>query len=260
MAESTLSIAYADLLVAVAVFLGYSPTAEDWTDAQTAQLDRIVQSGYRLFLFPAGMEGIEAGYEWSFLKPWTTLEMTADDEDQDLPDDFGGLIDGFHFAAGTGYAPVRAPVSVGDVLDERRRISTTGWPRIAAIRAKSSDGSDGQRAEVMWWPTPDSAYVVSYRYAAYTGKLTSVIKYPLGGMEHSETLTESCLAAAERSIEDVSGLHREAFRGLLSSSITRDKRRGAMFFGNVGNRVELGQSGEGLGFDYSLTVSDVVVQ
>jgi len=73
MTESTLSITYDQLAVTIAVFLGYSPTDTDWTDAQVAELDRYIQAGIRQFYYPPAGEGVPIGYEWSFLKPTTTV-------------------------------------------------------------------------------------------------------------------------------------------------------------------------------------------
>lgn len=74
MTESTLSITYDLLAIEVAVFLGYSVTPADWTDAETAEIDRYIQAGIRQFYYPPAAEGIPEGHEWSFLKPTTTID------------------------------------------------------------------------------------------------------------------------------------------------------------------------------------------
>lgn len=77
MAESTLSITYDELAVIVAVFLGYSPTKTDWSALEVAELDRYIQAGIRQFYYPPAVDGVPEGYEWSFLKPTTTIEVNA---------------------------------------------------------------------------------------------------------------------------------------------------------------------------------------
>ena len=49
MAESTLSISYADLMIEVGVFLGYKSDTSDWSTDQLAEVDRYIQAGVRQF-------------------------------------------------------------------------------------------------------------------------------------------------------------------------------------------------------------------
>lgn len=77
MAESTLSIEYDDIQIEVGRFLGYKVDPTTWSADQVAEVDRFIQAGYRQFLYPSAIEGIEAGYPWSFLKPTTTITTIA---------------------------------------------------------------------------------------------------------------------------------------------------------------------------------------
>ena len=79
-------------------FLGYGRTSTDWTTAETAEINRYVQGGVRQFYYPPAIEGVPANYEWTFLSPTTTLTTTADDEDQDMPDDFGRMLGNLYLA------------------------------------------------------------------------------------------------------------------------------------------------------------------
>jgi len=76
MAESTLSMHYNDLLDAMSFFVHGQADADSLSAADKANLVTCLKSGYRQFLYPPGMEGVEAGYEWSFLRPLTTLTTT----------------------------------------------------------------------------------------------------------------------------------------------------------------------------------------
>jgi hypothetical protein len=93
-----------------------------------------------------------------------------------------------------------------------------------AIRPISSDGSNGQRFQLMLWPTPDAAYTVSYRYHALPAKLTASYPYPLGGEAHAETILASCLAVAEARQENNAGIHAANFMQRLQASIAYDKQ------------------------------------
>jgi len=262
MSESSLSLAYDDLMNSVSYFLYGKSDHIKLNSSQSGVVNDVVQSGYRQFLYPPVAAGIPLGYEWSFLRPVTTISTVASDADQDLPDDFGRLIDGFVFASGSQYIPILSDVGEGRIRRRRAQDNQTGRPTLAAIRIKSGTGSVGQRKEVMWWPTPDAVYTVSYRYEAFTSMLDSEIyKYPLGAMKHGETLKASCLAVAETKGNDERGIHWEKFIGLLASSIARDRREGQKFFGNVGCRGTYDSLRSDVSdYPYTLTVSDVIIQ
>ena len=97
MAESTLSLSYNDIELEVGTFLGYDPTVGNWTAAQAAEVARYINAGVRQFYYPPAINGLEAGYGWSFLKPTTTISTAASDAAQDLPDLFGRMLGEFHF-------------------------------------------------------------------------------------------------------------------------------------------------------------------
>jgi len=233
MSESSLTIGYPELLQEVGEFLGFDRDTSQWSAEQTAQVDRYVQSGYRQFLYPPAFDGIEAGYEWSFLKPAGSVATVADAGEVDLPYDFDQLIGDLTYDPGYHCASVMQ-VSQGRILAWRQNSSATGRPCYAAVRYKESDGSAGQRQELMLYPTPDAAYTLNFRYNAFTGKLSTALPYPLGGMRYAEVLIESCLAVAEQRADDERGLHWESFLRLLADATARDKKNSARYFGQMG--------------------------
>lgn len=230
MAESTLSITLTELLAEVAAYLGYGVDSTAWTNAQKAELDRYVQAGVRQFYYPPEVAGVEPGYEWSFLNPTTTLTTTANDAAQDLPDDVGRVTSNFFFAASV-YRPSVIQVSEGQMLAMLSRSTDTAAPLFACVRSKAQVAGAGQRLDVAWWPIPDAAYTLTYRYEAYSGKLTEANPYPLGGMRHAELLVESCLAIAEQRANDARGQHYAAFEALLRAGVAMDRQQGARHFG-----------------------------
>jgi len=255
MADSTLSLSFTDFKGQVGEFLNYGYSSTNWTTNQEAQIERLVQAGYRQFLYPPATEGVQPGYEWSFLKPVTTITTVSDDEDQDLPDDFGRLIQGFTFAANAQVPTIIADVGEAKIRELRQRFDEGGRPRVAAVRIKAGTGYAGQKREVMWYPDPDDAYVLSYRYDAFVDKLTLALPYPLGGMIHGQLCLLSCLAAAEALREDTRGVHWDNFVRNLIASVQRDKREGTKFFGQVGCKGEYdGASDARSAHSYSLSV------
>jgi len=235
MSESTLSITYADLQEEVGSFLHYGADVSNWSAEEFKQVDRLIQSGIRQFYYPPATEGVELGYRWSFLTPTSTLVTVADDYDYDLPDDYGSMNGQLQFETDTTYIRGIVQVSVGKLLELRQDEDDTNEPRYFATRSKNSDGSSGQRHEILFWPTPDAAYTLTYRYDAYAGKLIpDTFPYPLGGMKFAECITESCLAVAEKRGNDEDGFHGQEFQRLLAAAVSLDRRNGAQRFGQMG--------------------------
>lgn len=237
MAESTLSIGVSDLRAKVGFFLGYGLTAGNWSAAQLAEINEIVKSGVRRVYYPPAVTPEIAGYEWSFLQPSTTLAISDDDYDYDLPDDFGRLIGQFHYAS-EEYQKSIPEVPLGTLLELRANSFVSGAPEFCATRYKSSDGSGGQRQEVLFFPTPNESWTLHYRYEAFQGELTDSYPYPLGGMYLSELYIESCLAVAEQRPNDAPGHHTAMFEKLLVDAIARDRKHGPQYFGQMGDADE----------------------
>jgi len=232
LSESSLSINYGDLMAEVGRFLGYPATL---TDSQSAEVDSYVQSGVRQFYYPPVVEGVEPGYAWSFLAPTDSLTTTKDQPEQDLPDDLGRILGNIYFDPSVHRQPAMM-VSQGRILQLQQQGQIPGVPKCFAVRHKASDGEDGQRLEIVWWPTPSDVFDVKYRYEAYTGKLSEAKPYPLGGMRNAELIIESCLAVAEQRANDESGVHWGRFAALLAAGIAQDRRMSAGHYGQMGEQ------------------------
>jgi hypothetical protein len=74
MAESSLSISWVELKQEVGWFLNYGRSS--WSADQTTEIENIVQSGVRRVYYPT-VPGQTVGYEWSWLRPTTTLSIYA---------------------------------------------------------------------------------------------------------------------------------------------------------------------------------------
>ena len=103
------------------------------------------------------------------------------------------------------------------------RSTDTGMPRYAAIRPKAITTNTATAYEILFYPTPDDAYVLYYRYRVNMTVLSSTNTYPAGLQPYAETLLESCLAAAERMRDNKEGLHSQRFRELLASAVSADR-------------------------------------
>ncbi len=212
--EPSLSLRFSDLMNAVSRFLSLGTDYLSLAAAELAVVDDHVQSGVRRFY---------SEHDWSFLEPSTTLTTVSGTGDYDAPDDFGGTIYGdMTFAADSGRYHAIVLIGEGQIVKSRQDSTSTSRPRFCAVRYKSSDGTSGQRHQIMLEPIPDAVYVLTYVYPALKNKITSSKPYPLGGMAHSETIKEACLASAESGTDDEIGLHESLYRAALSRSITRE--------------------------------------
>jgi hypothetical protein len=234
MAESSLSVGFAELVGETGRFLGYGYKSYlSYTATQQAELNRIVQAGVRQVYYPPALNAGIVGYEWSWLRPTATLAIVAADGDYDLPDSFDHIVGSLNYAEDTYLAPI-AVIGVNKILAMRAEKSMSGDPKYAATRYKTSTGTTGQRQEILFYPEPDTARTLSYEYEAYSGALSSAYPYPLGGMSLAELYIESCLAVAESRIEESPGTHTALFNALLVDRIMRDKKKSAKLFGRLG--------------------------
>ena len=233
--ESSLSVGLPELRQEVGFYKGLGRgVVRAWTAAEETDIDRKVQSGVRRVYYPPAISPELSGYEWSWLRPTKDLSIISGDANYDLPDDFGRLVGGLEYPADQ-YRDSIAVISVSKLLAWRAINDLSGWPRYAATRYKASDGSGGQRQEILFFPKPDQAWTLSYEYEAYNGALTEAYPYPLGGMQLAELYIESCLAVCEAD-NDEAGLHTQTFQALLVDAVKRDKKRGAKTFGCMGHK------------------------
>lgn len=236
MAESTLSVGFSQLVGEVGRFLGMGYKAyASYAASQQSIINQIVQSGVRRVYFPPAVNADIVGYEWSWLKPSTTLPLVVADYDYDLPDDFGRLTNTLNYSADSYLSPISI-ISVNKLLAMKAASDLSGNPTHAAVRFKASTGTTGQRQEILFYPKPSAVYTLSYEYEAYSGALSDAYPYPLGGMQLSELYIESCLAVAESRMKDEIGIHNQQFTALLVDAIKRDRKNGAHYFGQMGNK------------------------
>ena len=235
MAESSLTLGWSELKQSVGVFLDFGSSG--WTTPQTTKIESIVNSGIRRVYYPPASQN-HSGYEWTWLRPWSTLAATDGDYAYDLPDDFGRMIGEFHYAADQHRRAIKQ-VPVATVIKNRTHRNETGYARIFATRYKSSDGSGGQRQEALFYPTFDADKTLQYQYEAYASVLSDSYPYPLGGMQMSELYKQSCLAVAETEVMDDIGIHNGLFETMIVDAIARDRKRTGSY-GNMGNRERYG--------------------
>lgn len=236
---------------------------------QTSTLARatyVSDDGSELVLY--GVSGIaDASNTWypsddgdDTTNAWTPTEI-ADTSKFDLPDNFGRLVGSLHFPANE-YRQSVTIVPIGKILEMRASNAFSSTPRFAATRYKTTDGSSGQRQEILFFPQPDQTWEMLYEYEAYNGALTEANPYPLGGMQLAELYIESCLAVAESRLEDVVGIHAAQYQALLADAIARDRKRSARSYGQMGHVEDVHDHRRRYGAAYSqypITINGVIV-
>lgn len=77
MAESTLSLNYAEMRIAIAHYLGLTLTSTDWSADEIVLINMILKRGLRQFYKPPKIRTDQEPHRWSFLSPTTTLTTIA---------------------------------------------------------------------------------------------------------------------------------------------------------------------------------------
>jgi hypothetical protein len=239
MPESGLSVTFFSLRETIGHYLGYGRGYDgNWTTEELQDIDEAIKSGLRRFYYPPD-------YEWKFLKPVTSIDLVADQGDYDLPDDFA-FMDCNYMTYPSNTSLDQYVEITGEQRVRRLRRDTTNAssrPYYAAVRPKKIDPTaatnEGQRFELIFYPIPDSAYTLEYRYEVipYSLSAADARVYPYGGAPHAETIQQACLAAAEALYNDGATQHQEQFKQMLRSSIKRDMQLGPRNLGPVTNPV-----------------------
>lgn len=234
MTEPTISETYTTIRVEIGDLVGLGVDSTTWSPGESSRVDRCIRAGYKNWLFYATLPD-GAAYEWSFLRPSNTLSLTSADFDYDLPDNFTeDVVQVMLTSGGTTPRPL-VKIEPDDLIQLRiREAASNGTPTWFSIRPKTpttSSGdtanltsSAGQRWEMLFYPTPNGSFTVTYHYAITPNMLTSTNVYPLGGAQHSGTVLAACLAAAE----DIFGMEPKRweaeYQKRLVASIVADRR------------------------------------
>lgn len=226
--------------------LGVGQTPSSWTHIQDKRVDRVIQSGYRQFLYPPIVRRLKnQQHSWTFIKPTTSLAISLD-ADGDMvrifaPANFASIEGDLTFSDDTNGYNIVSIISEKDYRRLMQNNSTSGRPLHIAIRADVTDsltytetGVPTQIATTRWeflaYPKPDGAYTLEYQYNMNPFPLvadnleTGQSVVPFGSPIHAETILSSCLAEAELEMSGARGPRWEVFMSKLESSISQDLR------------------------------------
>jgi hypothetical protein len=219
----SLALNYDRLRREIGRHLGWGRDADSWEPDEQSDCDDIIASGLARFYYPKPAEG-QSQHLWTFLRRVADVSLSADVRSYDLPADFGGSATDMTFADGTKKQPA-TQVSEEHIRAVYSRSVATGTPKYFAVRVRSEVGTPGTAYELLVSPIPDTTYSVQVRYAITPQTLSSSNPHPLGGPQHSQTIIEACLAAAEETLGDTEGIHANRFAALLAISISLDQQQ-----------------------------------
>ena len=226
MAESTLSVTYADLQREVIYFIGWGTSVSGLTSDQLAMVNGCVNEGLRQFYAPPRLPGQAKAHRWSFLRPVKKIKTVANIGNYDLPDMFAAMDGPLTYTSHHGW---RAPIKiVGESqIRSMQNIFRYGQPAFAAIRPKENlgTGTTGQRFELILYPTPNAEHELEFRCRINPEAMSTfnpANTYPPGGSVHGSTIVASCLAATEEKNNGGKGPKWERFIERLVASIDAD--------------------------------------
>lgn len=205
--------------------LEFGPNPALWTHRQSEEVNTVLDTGLRKFYSPMVLPGERYGYEWSFLKPVYTLPLVADVNTYDLPEDFA-FTDGplTHAPTAAALYPSIPIVGENQIRYRQQQSTASGRPCYAATRAKNPTPSGVTRWEMLFWPTPDSSYDVTFRYQTNASTMPDDACLPHGGPPHAQTVIEACLSAAEQHRGTKDGTHSQLFLENLIRSVSHDRK------------------------------------
>ena len=230
--ESSLSLTYQQIYAILGDYLSVGRTVPCADAESDAQIVDCIASGLRMFYSPPPVGKEAAGHQWTFLNLVTSFTTVAGTNAYTMTDDFAQLSDDPTYPApstGTLNPPAIA-TRIGQLTDAEMRQSqaanpSKGAPLYCSQRAiASTDGTVGQRFELVLHPVPDAAYVITVPYVTQPNTISSSKPFPLGGGMHAETILQACLAVAEQRYDDgATKHHHERFLQLLEESIRLDR-------------------------------------
>lgn len=251
--EPTLSLKNTDLQGEVGHFLGWGRGTDNgeeaWTAAKERDITQIVNSGLRRFYSQPQPDPNGPIHNWSFLSPVGSVSLADGAQEVTLPDDFGG-IEGTVTMSQDGTNGFQ-PIKVGNPEELRQLYAAhdgaSGRPTVCAIQVVPGTGPNtGTRYKLAVYPQSDGGYTLRFAYYLNPNALTAANPYPLGGMQHAETIKAACRAAAELYLDNEVGPEEANYRRALSASVAADSRLKPQFLGYNGDRSD-GHAGYGRG-------------
>ncbi|KKM07533.1 hypothetical protein LCGC14_1732990 [marine sediment metagenome] len=240
MAEPSLRLTFNDFILRVAEHLSVAPVdgagvAIIPTDAYDLEVcKRLVNDGFRRFY--------NSHPRWNWTLQTFTITFDPDGTGPDnvnsenhryyMPDGFYGIILGnFTYEANSGY------IDIVQTTEEAIRAKYAsnehaGYPTEFAIRPLHGD--DKRRWEVIFWPEPTAANVVTARCRLYPNMMIELTDTPSAGFQFDEAILAAAVAEAERQREDNQGIMESQWAEALVRAVAMDQQATPVNLGDYG--------------------------
>ena len=220
---ANLRLTFSDLYTRVSSFLGLTDTTTAPTGDDLTVCKDICTRGLRQFLYPINAMNGEY-HEWTFLTPLYTMNLIADKFRYSLPADFSSIVTDPTYGEDENFKQMNK-VSPQDILNLIAAGVVEYAPSCYAITTSTYDPEVGEVDEIMFYPKPDSSYVVQFYYKSDPLKPVNAADYLPGGVRSVEAILESCLSVAEIQEDDVIGIHTQLAQKLVQELINIDIKR-----------------------------------
>lgn len=200
---------------------------------QRSIIDSIIEGGlYRFYFPPPGEFTIpdateaqkerlrRAPHSWSFLQLLTEITTAAGQTEYDLPADFGNFI-GEPTTARTD----SNRLAIAQESHLRQLISAEGRtdnPQYVAKKIISGEGTAKSRCSLLVYPVPTAAEVITLQYSVVPARLSDDHPWPLGGVEHAQTILACCLAVMEERSGGGGQVYKAKMMETIASSVILD--------------------------------------
>jgi hypothetical protein len=220
---------YEYLLKAIGRYMGHGPNPAAWTHSQTQNNAEILRRALRKVYNPPLVNGERFPYEWSFLRPLRSIQTVSGVSVYDLPADFAGLFGPLtHASDSANLYPTIKYVNESMIRNLLQQTASSGRPDKASIRPKAFNRAEGQRYEILFWPTPDQEYSIEYRSKINPDSVQLIPNAPqeqeiYGGDRYSEMFLEAAYLAADEIQGVKRSVHEERFMRAVSVAVGSDR-------------------------------------
>uniref|UniRef100_A0A6M3J0N5 Uncharacterized protein n=1 Tax=viral metagenome TaxID=1070528 RepID=A0A6M3J0N5_9ZZZZ len=226
-------ITYAELYTRISEFLNLTASETAPTGTNLTRCKTLAERGLRRFLYPIDQESGRP-HEWSFLRPFYTLNTLSGKWKYQLPEDFSSIITDPTYGDDESFSQMvkTAP----DIILNLRSAGVTNYaPFYYCIIDSSFDPAIGEFSEIWLYPEPDSSYPIQFFYKADPTKPSNAADYLPGGVKATEAIIESCLAVCEQNDDNMNTKHHTALADkLVQELIIIDKQRESeLILGNL---------------------------
>ena len=157
--------------------------------------------------------------------------ITANDTYR-APDNFGELLDRMWFSAGQGQDRRWIEQRSIDRIEQMRSDEITGIPVFVGVEP-TLNSLGQQRWNFVFYPEPDTAYTLRYRYRIQPDVITSAAPYAYGPVWFADVLIAAVRSEAEWEFMGTYGAERAAFEKRVSVAVVRDLKTGSKVLGNI---------------------------